>query len=99
MTSTSRAAPPWAAAATADADDPVPDDVDGPTPRSQIRMRTRSRASTCASSTLVPAGKIACAESAGPNRLKRSASGFFFQAEDGIRDYKVTGVQTCALPI
>src|SRR5688500_20171420 len=24
---------------------------------------------------------------------------FFFQEEDGIRDYKVTGVQTCALPI
>src|SRR3954463_1675679 len=24
---------------------------------------------------------------------------FFFQAEDGIRDYRVTGVQTCALPI
>src|SRR3989454_4332552 len=24
---------------------------------------------------------------------------FFFQAEDGIRDYKVTRVQTCALPI
>src|SRR5256885_11603560 len=24
---------------------------------------------------------------------------FCFQAEDGIRDYKVTGVQTCALPI
>src|SRR3989454_3267260 len=24
---------------------------------------------------------------------------FFFQAEDGIRDYKVTGVHTCALPI
>src|SRR5688500_20338386 len=24
---------------------------------------------------------------------------FFFQAEDGIRDYKVTGVQTCARPI
>src|SRR5256885_2538659 len=28
-----------------------------------------------------------------------SCSCFFFQAEDGIRDYKVTGVQTCALPI
>src|SRR5262249_57242816 len=33
-----------------------------------------------------------------------SASGigyifFFFQAEDGIRDWSVTGVQTCALPI
>src|SRR5207253_4856098 len=25
--------------------------------------------------------------------------GFFFQAEDGIRDGHVTGVQTCALPI
>src|SRR6202012_6029570 len=26
-------------------------------------------------------------------------SGFFFKAEDGIRDWSVTGVQTCALPI
>src|SRR5438876_1664052 len=25
--------------------------------------------------------------------------GFFFQAEDGIRDGRVTGFQTCALPI
>src|SRR5256885_788472 len=31
--------------------------------------------------------------------LKKKAGIFFFQAEDGIRDYKVTGVQTCALPI
>src|SRR6266508_4690912 len=28
-----------------------------------------------------------------------TASLFFFQAEDGIRDGHVTGVQTCALPI
>src|SRR5688572_26560224 len=28
-----------------------------------------------------------------------SFPGFFFQAEDGIRDLTVTGVQTCALPI
>src|SRR5687768_156120 len=28
-----------------------------------------------------------------------SAIFFFFQAEDGIRDVAVTGVQTCALPI
>src|SRR5437588_5429142 len=28
-----------------------------------------------------------------------SFSAFFFQAEDGIRDHCVTGVQTCALPI
>ena len=27
------------------------------------------------------------------------AGGCFFQAEDGIRDYDVTGVQTCALTI
>src|SRR3989454_1542715 len=35
------------------------------------------------------------------SRLDRRARDlfFFFQAEDGIRDYKVTGVQTCALPI
>src|SRR5256885_12020845 len=39
------------------------------------------------------AGGIASALSAG------AMSDFFFQAEDGIRDYKVTGVQTCALPI
>src|SRR5256885_10734828 len=36
-----------------------------------------------------------------PLRTRRCCSkkSFFFQAEDGIRDYKVTGVQTCALPI
>src|SRR5690606_39313022 len=28
-----------------------------------------------------------------------AGSCFFFQAEDGIRDFHVTGVQTCALPI
>src|SRR5690606_40580395 len=28
-----------------------------------------------------------------------AAASFFFQAEDGIRDFHVTGVQTCALPI
>src|SRR5256885_12340761 len=31
--------------------------------------------------------------------LRRMATADFFQAEDGIRNYKVTGVQTCALPI
>src|SRR5437879_7310298 len=30
---------------------------------------------------------------------RRSAIFLFFQAEDGIRDTSVTGVQTCALPI
>ena len=31
--------------------------------------------------------------------MKAAAGIFFFQAEDGIRDTSVTGVQTCALPI
>src|SRR5690606_40311926 len=31
--------------------------------------------------------------------LLKLFSTFFFQAEDGIRDFHVTGVQTCALPI
>src|SRR5690606_22588732 len=31
--------------------------------------------------------------------ILRSVIFFFFQAEDGIRDFHVTGVQTCALPI
>src|SRR5699024_12049267 len=31
--------------------------------------------------------------------LSLAFSFFFFQAEDGIRDRNVTGVQTCALPI
>src|SRR5260221_6518455 len=30
---------------------------------------------------------------------RRRRFDFFFQAEDGIRDHCVTGVQTCALPI
>src|SRR5260370_12533305 len=33
------------------------------------------------------------------NREDSCSKIFFFQAEDGIRDSSVTGVQTCALPI
>src|SRR5699024_11981522 len=33
------------------------------------------------------------------NHSGTSRPSFFFQAEDGIRDRNVTGVQTCALPI
>src|SRR5688572_31593659 len=33
------------------------------------------------------------------NRISGIFFFFFFQAEDGIRDLTVTGVQTCALPI
>src|SRR5256886_5720170 len=34
-----------------------------------------------------------------PGRYACGICIFFFQAEDGIRDLTVTGVQTCALPI
>src|SRR5690348_18246255 len=34
-----------------------------------------------------------------PTIRRRECWFFFFQAEDGIRDGRVTGVQTCALPI
>src|SRR5256885_8815818 len=41
-----------------------------------------------------------CSQQYPPRRIAWwSTIYFFFQAEDGIRDYKVTGVQTCALPI
>src|SRR5256885_3202087 len=40
-----------------------------------------------------------CSAAASCPSERRSGLVFFFQAEDGIRDYKVTGVQTCALPI
>src|SRR2546430_10715138 len=35
----------------------------------------------------------------GEEQRSRRVFYFFFQAEDGIRDLTVTGVQTCALPI
>src|SRR5256885_8972399 len=47
-------------------------------------------------------GSCRSRDSCGRVRCYRNGSRrtlFFFQAEDGIRDYKVTGVQTCALPI
>src|ERR1022692_4203850 len=38
-------------------------------------------------------------KSALADEILRRVLPFFSEAEDGIRDYKVTGVQTCALPI
>src|SRR5690349_2695034 len=42
----------------------------------------------------MPKETVRCADTAA-----RNFAVFFFQAEDGIRDLYVTGVQTCALPI
>src|SRR5687767_15375338 len=39
------------------------------------------------------------ANRAGRSTMQQLIAVFFFQAEDGIRDKLVTGVQTCALPI
>src|SRR5437870_1946144 len=47
-------------------------------------------------------GRCGVATASGKVRDANSVGGdsfFFFQAEDGIRDGHVTGVQTCALPI
>src|SRR5690606_40085941 len=50
---------------------------------------------------LLPGGRCArCGVGRHDDRraCARYSSVFFFQAEDGIRDFHVTGVQTCALP-
>src|SRR5205807_7050006 len=47
-------------------------------------------------STPAPLVRSACRNAF---RSSFESESFFFQAEDGIRYYKVTGVQTCALPI
>src|SRR5690606_39364096 len=48
---------------------------------------------------LAPFGRCSLATFVGLGWGARHAFFFFFQAEDGIRDFHVTGVQTCALPI
>src|SRR3712207_6900250 len=46
------------------------------------------------------AGASGCLRAIAPHGVQPHPSSlFFFQAEDGIRDIGVTGVQTCALPI
>src|SRR2546427_1980694 len=54
-----------------------------------------------ASRGVADAGRLATCEACLSVTLIRSnfCLFFFFQAEDGIRDLTVTGVQTCALPI
>src|SRR5205809_4879956 len=43
--------------------------------------------------------RVFCVSVAGDDVWRYLICFFFFQAEDGIRDVAVTGVQTCALPI
>src|SRR5207245_6371729 len=53
------------------------------------RLSPKLRLSTGRSTIATPASR----------RRETACLPFFFQAEDGIRDATVTGVQTCALPI
>src|SRR5256885_4581261 len=62
----------------------------------------------CGGTPHITMSSVVCMTSASDRSAPRAAAAlvvevvrmfFFFQAEDGIRDYKVTGVQTCALPI
>src|SRR2546430_5210131 len=64
-------------------------------PRSTTATPTYSNVQMI-SEAMIPNGRSRC------GLLHSSAAvetDFFFQAEDGIRDLTVTGVQTCALPI
>src|SRR5260221_8795844 len=69
--------------------------VDKPTPTVNMKAKTRTR--------LPSRSRLRLCEREAGAWLKQvdaaSSSFFFFQAEDGIRDHCVTGVQTCALPI
>src|SRR2546423_3491195 len=53
----------------------------------------------CRKTTPSCSGHAANAPRSACGSLSRAFSCVFFQAEDGIRDKLVTGVQTCALPI
>src|SRR2546429_628494 len=44
-------------------------------------------------------GAVLLGAAAAPARARRRVRHFFFEAEGGIREVAVTGVQTCALPI
>src|SRR2546430_135672 len=82
-------------------------------PITPLRRRPRTlRRRDCSKTRQIPRRRAdepgrkarACAYNAPstPDNASKSAAvalAFFFQAEDGIRDLTVTGVQTCALPI
>src|SRR5437667_421212 len=59
-----------------------------------------AKKATCRMPQSKPASKtVAPTAIKSPDHVPETLRIFFFQAEDGIRDRDVTGVQTCALPI
>src|SRR5256885_3326487 len=77
-------------------------DDDNPRGREIVWIMLANRAARGLASLYVQANQMSL-QQAGRFHAQWTPRGwsvsFFFQAEDGIRDYKVTGVQTCALPI
>src|SRR2546422_791224 len=66
------------------------------------RSKTRTAAPLAALHSGAPGARLscgACGRQVRQYETIRRGLVFFFQAEDGIRDVAVTGVQTCALPI
>src|SRR5256885_1999278 len=69
-------------------------------PEVTVKLRTTfCRHGVSASEQLCTSQRMTATSGYAEDAGEASHSFFFFQAEDGIRDYKVTGVQTCALPI
>src|SRR2546430_6075788 len=66
------------------------------TPRRRLDVNHRLRGLDIQRWSAWSGGARSCG---GQTRKTRGSCFFFFQAEDGIRDLTVTGVQTCALPI
>src|SRR2546428_950575 len=64
-----------------------------------MRVRVARQNANVHSYTFGGEAKEPCHGRAGEVRSAWRGVFFFFQAEDGIRDLIVTGVQTCALPI
>src|SRR6266481_5618520 len=67
-------------------------------PRARLGPRTTRPPRACLHPDLTRPSPPAATLASGPPRSHHRRA-FFFQAEDGIRDGTVTGVQTCALPI
>src|SRR2546429_2314707 len=64
--------------------------------RSSMNATIATAATGIAMPRTIPSGNGAVG---GVESPRERCPTFFFQAEDGIRDVAVTGVQTCALPI
>src|SRR2546430_8097735 len=74
-------------------------DADAESYNSVMAAYKKSRESVSADGLIDSALKQATSVPLGVAERAREVLTFFFQAEDGIRDLTVTGVQTCALPI